>query len=190
MEKIICACGHSNPYGTKLCEKCGRPLTEEEKQNKVVDMRYDGMAIRSKTYNKSFVDKIWNFFSSVKVGISLIIITLIAASVGTLLPQEFYVKASDMEKGAYYADVYGTFGKIYYTLGLSDLYSSWWFQILVGMLAVSIIVASLDRGIPLYKSLKNQRVKRHESFMKRQRIVAEGQVSASAEETLDKVAQK
>ena len=153
-------------------------------------MRYDGMAIRSKTYNKSFVDKIWNFFSSVKVGISLIIITLIVASVGTLLPQEFYVKASDMEKGAYYADVYGTFGKIYYTLGLSDLYSSWWFQILVGMLAVSIIVASLDRGIPLYKSLKNQRVKRHESFMKRQRIVAEGQVSASAEETLDKVAQK
>ncbi len=190
MENIICACGHSNPYGTKLCEKCGRPLTEEEKQNKVVDMRYDGMAIRSKTYNKSIIDKIWNFFSSVKVGITLIIITLIAASIGTLLPQEFYVKASDMEKGAYYADVYGTFGKIYYTLGLSDLYSSWWFQILVGMLAVSIIVASLDRGIPLYKSLKNQRVKRHESFMKRQRIVAEGQVTGSAEETLDKVAQK
>lgn len=190
MEKIICACGHSNPYGTKLCEKCGRPLTEEEKQNKVVDMRYDGTAIRSKTYNKSVIDKIWNFFSSVKVGISLIIITLIAASIGTLLPQEFYVKASDMEKGAYYADVYGTFGKIYYTLGLSDLYSSWWFQILVGMLAVSIIIASLDRGIPLYKSLKNQRVKRHESFMKRQRIFGEGQITADAEETLDKVAQK
>ncbi|WP_341302083.1 cytochrome c biogenesis protein ResB [Lysinibacillus sp. FSL H8-0500] len=190
MEKIICACGHSNPYGTKLCEKCGRPLTEEEKQNKVVDMRYDGMAIRSKTYNKSIIDKIWNFFSSVKVGIALIIITLIAASIGTLLPQEFYVKASDMEKGAYYEDVYGVFGKIYYALGLSDLYSSWWFQILVGMLAVSIIVASLDRGIPLHKSLKNQRVKRHETFMKRQRIVAEGQVTAGAEETLDKVAQK
>lgn len=190
MEKIICACGHSNPYGTKLCEKCGRPLTEEEKQNKVVDMRYDGTAIRSKTYNKTIVDKIWNFFSSVKVGISLIIITLIAASIGTLLPQEFYVKASDMEKGAYYADVYGTFGKIYYTLGLSDLYSSWWFQILVGMLAVSIIIASLDRGIPLYKSLKNQRVKRHESFMKRQRIFGEGQITADDEETLDKVAQK
>ncbi|OEC02266.1 cytochrome C biogenesis protein [Lysinibacillus sphaericus] len=190
MENIICACGHSNPFGTKLCEKCGRPLTEEEKQNKVVDMRYDGTAIRSKTYNKSIVDKIWNFFSSVKVGIALIIITLIAASIGTLLPQEFYVKASDMEKGAYYEDVYGLVGKIYYTLGLSDLYSSWWFQILVGMLAVSIIVASLDRGIPLYKSLKNQRVKRHESFLKRQRIVAEGQVTASPEETLSKVEKK
>ncbi|QPQ36669.1 MULTISPECIES: cytochrome c biogenesis protein ResB [unclassified Lysinibacillus] len=190
MENIICACGHSNPFGTKLCEKCGRPLTEEEKQNKVVDMRYDGTAIRSKTYNKTIVDKIWNFFSSVKVGIALIIITLIAASIGTLLPQEFYVKASDIEKGAYYEDVYGFLGKIYYTLGLSDLYSSWWFQILVGMLAVSIIVASLDRGIPLYKSLKNQRVKRHESFMKRQRIIAEGQVTESPEETLNKVEKK
>ncbi|MFJ7952415.1 cytochrome c biogenesis protein ResB [Lysinibacillus sp. NPDC096418] len=189
MENITCACGHLNPYGTKLCEKCGRPLTEEEKQNKVVDMRYDGTAIRSKTYNKTIIDKIWNFFSSVKVGISLIIITLVAASIGTILPQEIYVNAPDVSKPAYYEKVYGWFGKVYNQLGLSDLYSTWWFQILVGMLAVSIIVASLDRGIPLYKSLKNQRVKRHESFLKRQRIVAEGQVE-NAEETLNKVEKK
>ena len=64
--------------GTKICEKCGRPLSEEAKAQKIVDMRYDGTAIRSKTYNKSIIDKIWNFFSSVKVGVSLIIITLIA----------------------------------------------------------------------------------------------------------------
>ncbi|MGG2107926.1 cytochrome c biogenesis protein ResB [Lysinibacillus pakistanensis] len=189
MENIICACGHSNPYGTKLCEKCGRPLTEEGKQTKVVDMRYDGSAIRSKTYNKTFIDKIWNFFSSVKVGIALIIITLVAASIGTILPQEIYVNAPDAGKAEYYEKVYGWFGKLYNYLGLSDLYSTWWFQILVGMLAISIIVASLDRGIPLHKSLKNQRVKRHESFLKRQRIIAEGQVS-NPEETLEKVQQK
>ncbi|CEA04732.1 Cytochrome c biogenesis protein CcsB [Metalysinibacillus saudimassiliensis] len=183
-EKITCACGHVNPYGTKLCEKCGRPLTEEEKNTKVVDMRYDGKAIRSKTYNRSIVDKVWNFFSSVKVGIALIIITLLAASVGTFLPQEFYVNVGTLgDKGAYYENTYGTIGKIYYALGLSDLYSSWWFQILVGMLGISIIVASIDRGIPLHKSLTNQRVKRHESFMKRQRIVAQGEVEDN-EQTL------
>ncbi len=183
-ETITCACGHVNPYGTKLCEKCGRPLTEEEKNTKVVDMRYDGKAIRSKTYNRSVVDKVWNFFSSVKVGIALIIITLLAASVGTFLPQEFYVNVGTLgDKAAYYENTYGTIGKIYYALGLSDLYSSWWFQILVGMLGISIIVASIDRGIPLHKSLTNQRVKRHESFMKRQRIVAEGEV-ANSEQTL------
>ncbi|MGE7672731.1 cytochrome c biogenesis protein ResB [Lysinibacillus sp. NPDC094403] len=189
MENIICACGHSNPYGTKLCEKCGRPLTEEGKQTKVVDMRYDGTAIRSKTYNKTVIDKIWNFFSNVKVGIALIIITLVAASIGTILPQAIYVNAPEPSKAEYYEKVYGVLGKLYNNLGLSHLYNTWWFQILVGMLAVSIIVASLDRGLPLHKSLKNQRVKRHESFMKRQRIVAEGQVS-NPDETLDKVEQK
>jgi cytochrome c biogenesis protein len=174
MEKLRCECGHENPFGTKLCANCGRPLTDEEKNQKFADMRYDGTAIRSKTYNRSIIDKVWNFFSSVKVGITLIILNLIAASIGTFLPQEFFVAAgTPAEKLAYYEKMYGTFGRVYYELGFSDAYSSWWFQILVGLLAVSIIVASIDRGIPLHKSLKNQRVKRHESFFKRQRIVSE-----------------
>ena len=191
MNKLLCECGHENPEGTKLCQKCGSPLTAEEKDKKIADMRYEGTAIRSKTYNKSIIDKIWNFFSSVKVGITLIILNLIAASIGTILPQEFYVSvATDAEKEAYYSDVYGWFGEIYYSLGLSDLYSSLWFQILVLMLGTSIIIASIDRGFPLHKSLKNQRVKRHEGFMKRQRIIAEGQVSQGQEDTLNTVEQK
>ena len=191
MEKILCECGHENPVGTKHCEKCGRPLTEEEKEKKLVDMRYDGIAIRSKTHNKSIIDKIWNFFSSVKVGVTLIILNLLAASIGTILPQEFYVSVStDAEKAQYYEDMYGTFGTLYYNLGLSDLYSSWWFQILVGMLGVSIIVDSIDRGLPLHKSLKNQRVKRHPSFMKRQRLIAEGKPTVGQANTLDLVEEK
>lgn len=191
MEKIRCACNYENPIGTKLCEKCGRPLTAEEQEKNMVDMRYDGIAIRSKTHNKSPVDKIWNFFSSVKVGVSLIIITLIAASIGTILPQEFAIRvATEAEKATYYTDVYGWFGTLYYQLGLADLYSSWWFQIIIGMLGISIIVASIDRGFPLHRSLKNQRVKRHVSFMKRQRIVAEGQPTEDTEHTLQLLEQK
>lgn len=187
MKNITCECGHANPEGTHLCEKCGRPLTEEEKNQKIVDMRYEGRAIRSKTYNKTIIDKIWNFFSSVKIGVALIVITLVAAAIGTFLPQVVYVNVMQGEdvKQAY-IDNYGTFGKIYYNLGLSDIYSSWWFQTLIGLLAISIIVASLDRGIPLYKSLKNQRVKRHESFMKRQRIYGQQiMTSQQADESLD-----
>lgn len=191
MNKILCECGHKNSEGTNLCQKCGSPLTEEEKSKKIADMRYEGTAIRSKTYNKSIIDKIWNFFSSVKVGIALIIINLIAASIGTILPQEFYISVgTDAEKKQYYSDVYGWFGEIYYALGLSDLYSSLWFQILVLMLGVSIIIASIDRGFPLHKSLKNQRVKRHINFMKRQRLVANGVATGQQEQTLELVEQK
>ena len=56
------------------------------------------------------------------------------------------------------------------------MYNSWWFITLIGMLGTSIIIASVDRVVPLYKSLKKQRTKRHPSFMKRQRIYGTGTV--------------
>lgn len=190
MNIIICACGHENPEGTVLCGNCGRALTSEAKNQKLADMRYEGSARRSQTYNKTIIDKIWNFFSSVKIGISLIVIILVAAAIGTILPQVFYVPATGAaDIAAYYERVYGTFGTIYNKLGLSDLYGSWWFQTLIGMLGISLIVASLDRVIPLYKSLKKQRTTRHESFMKRQRLFGQGD-NIFGEETLTKSEEK
>lgn len=180
MNKTVCECGYENEYGTHLCAQCGRPLTAEEKEKKVADMRYEGSAVRSKTYNTSIIDKIWNFFSSVKVGVTLIIITLIAAAIGTFLPQAFFIPATEADAAAYYENVYGTFGKVYYALGLSSIYSTWWFQVIIGLLGVSIIVASLDRGLPLHKSLKNQRIKRHVTFLKRQRLSGHGVIPAEA----------
>ncbi|QTD42213.1 cytochrome c biogenesis protein ResB [Sporosarcina sp. Te-1] len=179
MSKIKCQCGHENPFGTILCESCGRPLTEEAEKSQVVDMRYEGSARRSQTYNKSIIDKIWNFFSSVKVGVSIIIAVLATSAIGTIFPQKLYapvssVNATDAEYLAYYEKTYKIFGTLYYKLGFYDMYNSWWFKVLIGMLGTSIIIASIDRVVPLYKSLKKQRTKRHASFMKRQRIFGEG----------------
>lgn len=190
MDKIVCTCGNVNPAGTLLCESCGRPLNKETAEKKLVDMRYEGSARRSQTYNKSLIDKIWNFFSSVKVGVWLIVIILVAASIGTILPQVFYVPATTEEDiAAYYERIYGTFGTLYYKLGLSDLYSSWWFQGLIGMLGISLIIASLDRVIPLYKSLKKQKTKRHFSFLKRQRLYGIGNTE-NGEESIRKAEEK
>ncbi|ANU17388.1 cytochrome C biogenesis protein [Planococcus maritimus] len=188
MDKLICKCGHENPPGTILCESCGRPLNEQEQDKKLADMRYEGTARRSQTYNKSIIDKIWNFFSSVKVGVGIIIVLLIAAALGTILPQKQYVPATtEADIEAYYTDIYGSIGTVYHALGFHDLYNSFWFISLVGMLAISLIIASLDRFVPLYRSLKNQRVLRHSSFMHKQRIVAEGPGDA---DTLKKAEEK
>lgn len=190
MDKIVCKCGHVNPAGTELCESCGRPLSQHSKDQKLVDMRYEGSARRSQTYNKTIIDKIWNFFSSVKVGMWIIVAILVAAAIGTILPQVFYVPATREEDiAAYYERVYGWFGTLYYELGLSDLYSSWWFQTLVGMLGISLVIASLDRVIPLYKSLKKQKTKRHISFLKRQRVYGESEVELPLE-SLEKAEEK
>lgn len=188
MENTQCKCGHVNPPGTDLCEACGRSLTGKEQNSKLVDMRYEGTARRSQTYNKSIIDKIWNFFSSVKVGVSIIVILLVAAAIGTILPQQAFVPANtEATIKAYYADTYGSVGRVYHFLGFHDLYSSYWFIALVGMLAISLVIASLDRFVPLYKSLKNQRVLRHSSFMDKQRIYGQG---PGADDTLQKAEAK
>ncbi|XXM74128.1 cytochrome c biogenesis protein ResB [Lysinibacillus sphaericus] len=188
MKEIKCECGHVNPVGTILCESCGRALTSEAKNEKLHDMRYEGSARRSQTYNKSIIDKVWNFFSSVKVGVWLIILTLIASAVGTIFPQKQYIP-SVLPPDQFYEEVYGFAGKLYYTLGFHDLYSSWWYLLLIASIGVSLVICSLDRVIPLHRALKNQRVSRHESFLKRQRVYGLSK-PANLDDNLGKIKKK
>ncbi|WP_101844127.1 cytochrome c biogenesis protein ResB [Halobacillus sp. Marseille-P3879] len=174
MNNITCECGHVNPEGTVLCESCGKPVADNQHLNgndgqKLLNMRYDGSARRSQTYNRTVIDKVWNFFSSVKVGVWLIVITLIASAVGTIFPQEMYIPPGS-NAATHYRDQYGLAGQIYYQLGFHNLFTSWWYMVLLAMIAISIVIASLDRFIPLYKSLKTQKPKRHDLFLKKQRI--------------------
>ncbi|MBM7577471.1 cytochrome c biogenesis protein ResB [Jeotgalibacillus terrae] len=188
MSKLICKCGHVNPEGSELCQACGRTLTEKAAKRKTNDvMRYEGMARRSQTYHASVIDKVWNFFSSVKVGVWLIVITLVASAIGTIFPQEFFIP-QNIPAIEYYEDRYGIAGKIYYVLGFHDLYGSWWYMLLVAAIGTSIIIASLDRGIPLYKALKKQRVERHDSFLKRQRIYSAYEAKGSLD-TLNRLSE-
>jgi len=188
MNKIKCECGHVNPEGTVLCESCGRPIEgnqhiEGNNKRKLLNMRYDGVARRSQTYNKSIIDKIWSFFSSVKVGVWLIVIALIASMIGTVFPQEAYIpaEAESRDPAIFYQDQYGILGLIYYQLGFHNLYSSWWYMLLIGLIGVSLVICSLDRFVPLHRALKNQKAKRHESFLNRQRLYSETEVVSSEE---------
>ncbi|WP_096153684.1 cytochrome c biogenesis protein ResB [Bacillus sp. FJAT-45066] len=181
MKELKCECGHVNAHGTIFCEACGKPTVNEKSESKLLDMRYEGSARRSQTYNKTIVDKIWNFFSSVKVGVWLIFITVVASALGTIYPQEMYIPPT-VSASEHYAAEYGILGQIYYDLGFHNLYSSWWYMLLVASIAVSLIIASLDRGVPLYKALKNQRVSRHDNFLKRQRVFGTTKVENTEDE--------
>lgn len=177
MNKIKCDCGHVNPEGTVLCEACGKPIEENQHldgndKRKLLNMRYEGSARRSQTFNRSFVDKTWSFFSSVKVGVWLIVLALIASALGTIYPQEMYIPADAISRdpAIFYEAEYGLLGKIYYQLGFHNLYSSWWYMILLALIGVSLVICSIDRCVPLYRALKMQRPKRHEKFLSRQRL--------------------
>jgi cytochrome c biogenesis protein len=168
MENTKCECGHNNPVGTILCEYCGKPLEEDKESNRPLEMRYEGKARRSQTYQATWFDRVWNFFSSVKVAIVLILITLITSAIGTILPQERYVPSPDPAQ--YYVEQYGFWGEWFYKLGLSSMYDSWWYVTLLAMIGISLVVCSLDRVIPLYKALKNQQVTKDLTFISRQKV--------------------
>jgi cytochrome c biogenesis protein len=187
MEQVKCECGHVNPHGTVLCESCGKPIVEDSTK-KLLDMRYEGSSRRSQTYNKTIIDKIWNFFSSVKVGVWLIVITLLASAIGTIYPQEEYIPPT-VTPAEYYEEQYGWTGKLYYELGFHNLYGSWWYMLLIASIGISLVICSLDRVVPLYRALKNQGVTRHETFLRRQRLFSASKVD-NYEELLEKVKEK
>ncbi|GAA0599605.1 cytochrome c biogenesis protein ResB [Virgibacillus siamensis] len=177
MKHIKCECGHVNPEGTVLCEACGKPVEGNQHidgndKRKLLNMRYDGSARRSQTYNKSIIDKTWNFFSSVKIGVWLIVLALVASAIGTIFPQEMYIPADaeSRDPSIYYEQTYGILGQIYYQLGFHNLYGSAWYLILIALIGVSLVICSIDRFVPLFKALRMQKAKRHETFLNRQRL--------------------
>lgn len=179
-ENTKCECGHQNSVGTVLCEHCGKPLQEDMQQSDApLEMRYDGVARRSQKSNPSFIDRIWNFFSSVRNAIYLIVLTFLTAMLGTIYPQEGTF-INNFDPASYYKETYGTMGHLYYKLGLSHTYESWWFIGLLVMIGTSLVICSLDRVLPLYRALNKQQIRKHHQFLLRQKAVYKGKLEQDA----------
>jgi cytochrome c biogenesis protein len=88
--------------------------------------------------SSGLMDTIWNFFASIQLTIVLLLSLAISSIVGTLIPQN----ADPRE----YLKAFGEFYfRFFHALDLFDMYHSWWFQLLLLMLVLNIIVCSIDR---------------------------------------------
>jgi len=146
-----------------------------QKEFKPIDMRYEEAELRSNRRSRSSIsraiDQVWAFFSSVKVGLWLIGLIILASGVGTIFPQEMYIP-QNLPPAEYYQKEYGSAGLLYYTLGFHRLFESWWYIGLITLLLLSIIIVSIDRFFPLHRALKKQPVIRTKRFMDGQRFGA------------------
>jgi len=90
------------------------------------------------------INRIWKFFTSIKLTIVLLISLAATSIVGTLIPQN--------EDPAAYVQAFGEAAfQLFSILGLFDMYHSWWFQTLILMLTANIIVCSIDRMSATWK---------------------------------------
>jgi cytochrome c biogenesis protein len=86
---------------------------------------------------------ILKFFSSVKLVIVLLIIITCASILGTLIPQQ--------RSTAEYAVRYGQLAGLFTRLQLTNLYHSWWFNGLLFLLSLNIIICTLTRLSPKFR---------------------------------------
>ncbi len=90
------------------------------------------------TSSDGLTGAIWSLLASVRLTIVLLLSLAATSIIGTLIPQN-----SDP---AAYVSVFGeTLFRFFGVLGLFDMYHSWWFQVLMLLLAANIVVCSIDR---------------------------------------------
>ncbi len=90
---------------------------------------------------------LWNFFKSVKLAVFLLIILAAVAVIGTIIPQ-----GEDAIGFAMRLDP--KLFRIFSLLGLFDIYHTFWFRSLLGLLCLNLIVCSLDRFPKTWKRIK------------------------------------
>jgi len=84
--------------------------------------------------------RIWNLLASVKTGIILLIILGVVSAAGTLILQRPTTDAEQIQR-AYSPTTLLWLDR----LGMTDVFHSWWFALLMTLLATSIVCVSIDR---------------------------------------------
>ncbi len=108
-----------------------------------------------KETESTFINKIWDFFTSVKLAIIIFACISLISIIGTIVEQQAEPDKNIALLAKFFGDsaaptVYNIFAK----LGFMDMYRSWWYITLLVFLALNIIICSFDR---LPRVLKNIR---------------------------------
>jgi cytochrome c biogenesis protein len=92
-------------------------------------------------------DRIWKFFSSVKLAVVLLIILAVVSVIGTVIQQnqapEDYLREYSQ----------GTV-ELFEALGFFDLYHTWWFVLLLLMVTANLTICTLERFPYAWKAMR------------------------------------
>jgi cytochrome c biogenesis protein len=90
--------------------------------------------------SRSIPQKFWKTFSAVSTGIVLLILVVIASAAGTLILQRPLTETEQIQR-AYSPAMLRWLD----AAQLTDVFHSWWFVTLLGLLCLNIVLASIDR---------------------------------------------
>jgi cytochrome c biogenesis protein len=94
-----------------------------------------------------------NLLSSVRLGVTLLILLVILSMIGMLIMQQ---NVEGFDK--YYAELQPSQKLLYGSLGFFDIYHAWYFNALLLILSLNIILASIDRFPKTWKIISRRKV--------------------------------
>ena len=89
---------------------------------------------------RTLAHKTWRTIASIQTGVVLLILVVILSAVGTIVLQRPVTEPDEMQN-AYSPQAL----RILDSVGLTDVFHSWWFLGLVALVSLSIVAASVDR---------------------------------------------
>jgi cytochrome c biogenesis protein len=128
------------------------------------------------------INRFLDSLCSVRLGVALLILLGAACMLGMLVMQQ-NVDGFDR----YFADLTPAQKLIYGKLGLFDIYHSWYFNVLVAVLALNIILSSIDRFPKAWKYFARPTIKVPVRWLADQKQTAAMEMTGSADEIVSTV---
>ena len=127
----------------------------------------------------TLVDTFLGWLSSIPFGITLLILLIIACMIGMLIQQQ------ELETfGAYYAELTPAEKIVYGRLGFFDIYHAWYFNVLLLLLSLNIILASIDHFPAAWSYLTRKKLTASPTFVMAQKFKEQAELPGVSQEAL------
>jgi len=160
--------------------------TEDKPENKIeetLEKTPEEASEETKKKEKGFVDKLWDSLASVKLAIIIFALIGLTSMIGTIIEQNgdpnsnmrilAKVVGLDAAPATY---------ELFVKMGFMDMYKSWWFNGLLALFAVNLIICSIDRFPPRWRMVKKKIQPLKETQFKTFPIKREFQLKGTAED--------
>ena len=121
----------------------------------------------AKTGRMSAIDRMVAFFSSVRFGVTLLVVLVVLSMIGMLIVQQ-NVDGFD----SYYASLTPAEKTVFGSLGFFDIYHSWYYNGLLLILSLNIVLASIDRFPSAWAYITKPKLKATRDFVLKQHTSA------------------
>ncbi|MBU1419926.1 MAG: cytochrome c biogenesis protein ResB [Proteobacteria bacterium] len=128
-------------------------------------------------------NSVWDFFASVKLALSLLSLLAVTSIIGTVIPQKKSLQ--------WYAQEYGdNLAQLFNVLDIPDMYNSWWFLGLLGLLCTNLIICSFDRFPGVWQQIKADGLDTSPERLKKIRRKKEWQSKSSVDSASTELSRK